>query len=101
MRHRCQTAQPQVEQGLRPSPWHYTAFFFPAFAFAHLARCAPAIFLRADADMVRLGFFLPACALVAFLARGKSVVATLSATAFAQCAFCARLIRLRAEAFIV
>ena len=31
-------------------------FFFAAFTFAHLARCAAAIFLRADADMVRLGF---------------------------------------------
>jgi hypothetical protein len=31
----------------------YAAFFFPAFSFAHRARCAAAIFLRADADMVR------------------------------------------------
>ena len=31
----------------------YAAFFFPAFTFAHLFRCAAAIFLRADADMVR------------------------------------------------
>jgi hypothetical protein len=32
----------------------YAAFFFPALTFAHRARCAAAIFLRADADMVRL-----------------------------------------------
>ncbi len=32
------------------------AAFFPAFNFAHLALCAAAILLRADADMVRLGF---------------------------------------------
>jgi hypothetical protein len=30
--------------------------FFLALIVAHLARCAAAIFLRADADMVRLGF---------------------------------------------
>jgi hypothetical protein len=35
-----------------PSNAGYAAFF-PAFNFAHLARCAAAIFLRADADMVR------------------------------------------------
>jgi hypothetical protein len=29
---------------------------FAALNFAHLARCAAAIFLRADADIVRLGF---------------------------------------------
>jgi hypothetical protein len=29
------------------------AAFFPAFNFAHLDRCAAAIFLRAAADMVR------------------------------------------------
>ena len=31
----------------------YAAFFCCVFNFAHLARCAAAIFLRADADMVR------------------------------------------------
>jgi hypothetical protein len=31
-----------------------TYFFFAALTFAHRARCAAAIFLRADADMVRL-----------------------------------------------
>ena len=31
----------------------YAAFFFPALTFAHRALCAAAIFLRADADMVR------------------------------------------------
>ena len=39
-------------------PQHFTriglyAAFFPAFTFAHLARCAAAIFLRADANTVR------------------------------------------------
>jgi hypothetical protein len=29
------------------------AAFFPSFNFTHLARCAAAIFLRAEADMVR------------------------------------------------
>jgi hypothetical protein len=32
--------------------FRYAAYFFAAFNFAHLARCAAAIFLRADADMV-------------------------------------------------
>ena len=54
-------------------------FFFPARIFAHLALCAAAIFLRADADMLRLGF-------------GARPFA------FAHRAFCARLIRLRANA---
>jgi hypothetical protein len=36
--------------------WSYAAFFCCALALAHLARCAAAIFLRADADIVRLGF---------------------------------------------
>jgi hypothetical protein len=58
------------------------ATFFCAFTFAHLARCAAAIFLRADADMVRLVFILPVC----------------FAALLAHRAFCARLIRLRAEA---
>ena len=34
----------------------YAAFFCCDFSFAHLARWNAAIFLRADADMVRLGF---------------------------------------------
>ena len=58
-------------------------YFFAALTFAHLARCAAAIFLRADADMVRLGFVLPAWSFAAL---------------FAHRAFCARLIRLRVEA---
>lgn len=35
----------------------YAAFLFAALTFAHLARCAAAIFLRADDDMVRLTRF--------------------------------------------
>jgi hypothetical protein len=33
--------------------YSYAAFFFAALNFAHRARCAAAIFLRADGDMVR------------------------------------------------
>ncbi len=33
----------------------YAAFFACALTFAHLARCAAAIFLRAAIDIVRLG----------------------------------------------
>jgi hypothetical protein len=33
----------------------YVTFFFVAFSFSHLFRCAAAIFLRAEADRVRLG----------------------------------------------
>jgi len=63
--------------------WLQAAYFCCAFTFAHLARCAAAIFLWADADKVRLGFILPARSLAAL---------------FAHRAFCARLIRLRAYA---
>jgi hypothetical protein len=38
--------------------WLYAAFFC-ALTFAHLARCAAAIFLRAATDIVRFGFVLP------------------------------------------
>jgi hypothetical protein len=31
-------------------------YFWKALTFAHRALCAAAIFLRADADMVRFGF---------------------------------------------
>ncbi len=60
----------------------HTVFFACAFTFAHRARCAAAILLRADADIVTLGFNLPAC----------------PASVFAHRAFCAKLIRFRAEA---
>jgi hypothetical protein len=53
-----------------------------AFTLAYRARCAAAIFLRADADLVRLGF-------------GARPFA------FAHRAFCAKLIRRRADADIV
>ena len=59
--------------------------FFPAFTFAHRARCAAAIFRRADADMVRFAGAEPA----------------IFADRFAHRAFCARLMRLRAEADIL
>lgn len=58
-------------------------FFFCALTFAQRTLCAAAIFLRADADMVRLGFVLPPWPFAAL---------------FALRAFCATLIRLRAEA---
>jgi len=50
------------------------AAFCRAFTFAHIARCAAAIFFREAADMVCLGFTLPACfaALFALSARGSS-----------------------------
>ena len=63
------------------APSTYAAFFC-ALTFAHLARCAAAIFLRPAADMVRLGFILPVC----------------FGALFAHRAFCAKLIRRRAEA---
>jgi hypothetical protein len=63
-------------------PLHYAAFFACALTFAHLARCAAAIFLRADADMVRFGFIFP----------------TLLFPVFAHRFFCAKLIFLRADA---
>lgn len=65
-------------------------YFFPAFTRAHLVRCAAAIFLRADADMVRLAgvgavvFAAPAVACDPF---------RVAAHRF----FCARLMRLRAS----
>jgi len=37
--------------------WLYAAyFFFPAFHFAHLARCAAAILFLPAAEIVRFGF---------------------------------------------
>jgi hypothetical protein len=39
-------------QVLRPVVRDFGYFFCCAFTFAHLARCAAAIFLRADADIV-------------------------------------------------
>jgi hypothetical protein len=58
----------------------YAAFFCPALTLAHRALCAAAIFLRADAGMVRLG-------LVALLrATGPTVVqqADSRSTSFAE-----------------
>jgi|ERR1700728_398608 hypothetical protein len=59
------------EEGLNTAPWEYYAAFF---SFAQRARCAAAIFLRAEADIARLGFASPFVAL------------------FAHRAFCAKLI---------
>lgn len=46
------------------------AYYLPAFTFAHRARCAAAIFFRAEADIVRpffgAGATLFACPLVSF-----------------------------------
>jgi hypothetical protein len=47
---RATAASSRVPELNRRTPY----FLFPAFSFAHLFRCAAAIFLRADADMVRL-----------------------------------------------
>ena len=69
----------------------YAAFFCPAFTFAHLALCAAAIFLRADADMVRLA--------------GADRVTALAGCdpprAFAHLAFCACAIFRREAADII
>jgi len=62
-------------------PCLYAAFFCPAFTFDHRNFCAAAIFLRADADMVRFGFCVCFC--------------------FAQRARCAAAILLRPAAEIV
>ena len=59
------------------------SFYAAALTRAHLARWAAAIFLRAAADIVRLGFGLAVVSLEARLAHR---------------AFCARLIFLRAAA---
>jgi hypothetical protein len=67
---------------VRSTP-NQSLYIFPALTFAHLARCAAAIFLRAAADIVRLGFTVPALP---------------SEALFAHRAFCARLIFLRADA---
>jgi hypothetical protein len=67
----------------------YAAFFFAALTFAHLARCAAAIFLRDDADIVRFAGTEP----VVFAAGGCDPFRD-----FAQRNFCAMLIRFRAEA---
>jgi hypothetical protein len=64
------------------------AAFFPAFNFAHRARCAAAIFLRADADMVRF----TEAETVVFAAPPAGVD---PAFTFAHLAFCARAIFLR------
>src|SRR5690348_5170382 len=56
------------------------AAFFSCLAFAHLARCAAAIFLRPAADIVRFA------------------TTPFDDVAFAHRAFCARLIFLRADA---
>jgi hypothetical protein len=62
--------------------WFSTHYFFPAFTFAHLARCAAAILLRPAAEIVRLAF-------------GAWPFD------FAHRAFCAKLIFLRAAADMV
>ena len=55
------------------------AAFLPCLTFAHLARCAAAIFFRDAADIVRLG----------------CISTTLFDALLAHRAFCARLIFLR------
>ena len=59
------------------------SFLACVFTFAHRARCSAAIFLRADADILCLGFALPIC---------------LFAALFVRTAFCAELVRRQAEA---
>ena len=71
----------------------YAAFFCCAFTFAHLARCAAAIFLRADADMLRFTGAGP----VVF----ASAIGCDFSRAFAHLAFCARAILRRDAAEII
>jgi hypothetical protein len=59
----------------------YAAFLCPALAFAHRAGCAGAIFLRAEADMVRFTF----AEAVVFVAPVTKLSRALSHLAF--CAF--------------
>jgi hypothetical protein len=69
----------------------YAAFFCLALTAAHRAFCAAAIFLRADGDMMRLGFTVPV--VFATTNVGFDPPRTL-----AHRAFCAKLILRRAEA---
>jgi hypothetical protein len=71
--------------GLYSRAVFYAAFFCPAFTFAHLARCAAAIFLRADADKVRFTGAEPVVFVV-------STTGFDSFRAFAHRAFCAAAI---------
>jgi hypothetical protein len=48
----CPKHKAYCELAAAGSPRYYAAFFFAALNFVHLARCADAIFLRADADTV-------------------------------------------------
>jgi len=75
------------------SPSYYAAFFFAALNFAHRAFCAAAIFLRADADMVRLAGAEP---VVFATAVGCDCFRML-----AHRAFCARAILRREAADII
>jgi hypothetical protein len=59
----------------------YAAFFCCVFNFAHLTRCAAAIFLRADADIMRF-------AGVEFVLFAKAIGCDVART-FAPLAFCA------------
>jgi hypothetical protein len=70
----------------KPKPVRsYAAFCCPALTLAHLARCAAAIFLRADADMVRSAGAEP----VVFVA---ATIGFDSFPALAHLAFCASAI---------
>jgi hypothetical protein len=72
----------------KPKPVRsYAAFFFPAFTLAHRARCAAAIFLRADADIVRFT-----------VAEAVAAAGCDRLRALAHRFFCATLIFLRADA---
>ncbi len=70
------------------SPSYYAAFFFAALNFAHRAFCAAAIFLRADADMVRLAGAEPVFAIAA--ATGCDCFRTDAHRAFCACAILRR-----------
>jgi hypothetical protein len=82
---------PHLERSPAGDKNSYATFFFSTFTRAHLARCAAAIFLRADADMVRFTGAEPV--VFAVPTAGFDPL-----RAFDHLAFCARLISLRAEA---
>ena len=72
-----------------PSPWFYAPFFFAARNFAQRARAAAAILFLPAAEIFRVPF---AGAVVFAAARFDPL------RAFAHRLFCARLMRLRADA---
>jgi hypothetical protein len=99
--HASQLAR-SIWRGVRQSIWNktggnknsYAAFFWAALTFAHRARCAAAIFLRAAADMMRFTWVEP-------VVLAAPAVGFDPFRAFAHLAFCARAIFRREAADII